>query len=126
IGDWALYADDPVKPGCEREEARPVLIDVNGLIQVSMQVDVLNDPDVLVQPGVTGRLVDKRCRAIKHQDQSSEVRGQSNWRRLSQGQCPTDRDHEESDPHVENDGKCRGESELTEMRCVRLAHAQTP
>jgi len=91
-----------------------------------VQVDVLDDTDVLVRPGVTSGAVEDGCRSVEHQQQGSEVRGQPDRRQPILCQGPATRDDEERETHVEDQGKRGRQSVLAEVTDVGIAEPQGP
>ena len=87
IGQRTLDSDRLVEPGDQGKNSWPVLIDINMLVQMTVQVDVLGYADVLVEPGISSRRIDERSRPEEDHVQRDEVRGQSEWRQLALANC---------------------------------------
>ena len=73
IDDRAADTRDRVEPGGEREEPRPVLVDVEAVVDRAIKADVLDDAEVLVDPRVI-RLREGQWRgAVQQQHEQHQV-----------------------------------------------------
>jgi hypothetical protein len=68
-------ASHVVEPGGQGEKARPVHVDVDGMVQRAVVGDVLDDPGRFIEPRKAPFLVNQAGCAVEHQGQRDCVRG---------------------------------------------------